>query len=214
MENKFTSFIKPYLQYIDAGHLYRKPFSWLYIIIAVLNLLAPIAILVAAINENIFKAPGNMIITFILVWIVIAIAGWISFQIWWDRKSKVLDSSVEGDDFTATPVFAHFIQTLGEWFGTWIGFVGFFFALFATLILGDDARHLTRMLDMGFMETGIIFIVLMPVYGFLIIVSARFLAEWFRALACIANNTRADAKAKVDANENDNLPDVGADNEL
>jgi hypothetical protein len=40
------------------------------------------------------------------------------------------------------------------------------------------------------MKTGFLFIILMPIYGFLIIVATRFLAEQFRALSSIANNTR------------------------
>jgi hypothetical protein len=41
-----------------------------------------------------------------------------------------------------------------------------------------------------FMESGIEFIVLFPIFGFLIAVFTRFLAEQFRALSSIANNTR------------------------
>ena len=90
----------------------------------------------------------------------------------------------------ATPVFSHFIQTIGEWLGTWIGIVGFSVALLTTLILGDEGYYLSSQLGLGFMKTGVLFIILMPVYGFLIIVATRFLAEQFRALSSIANNTR------------------------
>jgi len=90
----------------------------------------------------------------------------------------------------ATPVFSHLIQTIGEWLGTWIGIVGFSVALLTTLILGDEGYYLSRQLGLGFMKTGVLFIILMPVYGFLIIVATRFLAEQFRALSSIVNNTR------------------------
>jgi len=40
------------------------------------------------------------------------------------------------------------------------------------------------------LKSGWLFTILMPIYGFLIIVTTRFLAEQFRALASIANNTR------------------------
>jgi hypothetical protein len=40
------------------------------------------------------------------------------------------------------------------------------------------------------MEVGFLSIILMPIYGFLIIVATRFLAEQFRALVSIANNTK------------------------
>lgn len=190
MDNKFLTFIKPYLSFIDNGHLYRKPFSWLYTILAIINLLLPLYIFYMAVDNNIFDSPAKFIIVFLLLWVIIAFAGWVSFQLWWDRKSKIIDTSVESDEFVATPVFSHLIQTIGEWLGTWIGIVGFGFALLTTIILGDDGYYLSRQIGLNFMETGWLFVVLMPIYGFLIIVATRFLAEQFRALASIANNTK------------------------
>ncbi len=190
MENKFFTFIKPYLSFIDNGHLYRKPFSWLYMLLAIVNLILPIYIFYKAADNNIFDAPAKLVIVFLLVWVIIAFASWLSFQLWWDRKTKVTSTSVEGDEFVATPVFSHLIQTLGEWLGTWIGIVGFSVALLATLILGDEAYYLSYQIGIPFLETGFLFIILMPIYGFLIIVVTRFLAEQFRALSSIANNTR------------------------
>ena len=190
MDNKFFTFIKPYLSFIDKGDFFRKPFSWLYIAFAVLNLILPFYILYTAIDNNIFDTfytPAKFIIVFILVWIVIAFAGWVSFQLWWDRKNKVTETSVENSEFVATPVFAHFIQTFGEWIGTWIGIVGFFVALLATIILGSDAVY---SIGVPFIQSGIASIILIPIYGFLIVVGSRFLAEMCRALASIANNTK------------------------
>jgi len=188
-ENLFLS-INSYLEYIDHGHLYRKPFSWLYALLAIINLVLPIYIFYQAVDNNIFNSPAKYIIVFLLVWIIIAFASWVSFQLWWDRKSKVISTSSEGDEFVATPVFSHLIQTIGEWLGTWIGIVGFSVALLTTLILGDEGYYLSRKFGLGFMKTGFLFVILMPIYGFLIIVATRFLAEQFRALSSIANNTR------------------------
>jgi len=190
MDNKFFTFIKPYLSLIDNGSLYRKPFSWLYILFAIINLILPIYIFYQALDNNIFDAKAKVIIVFLLVWLIIAFASWVGFQIWWDRKSKVISSSVVGDEFMATPVFSHLVQTMGEWIGTWIGIVGFGFALLSTIILGDEGYSLSQQFGFGFMETGFLYIILMPIYGFLIIVTTRFLAEQFRALASIANNTK------------------------
>jgi hypothetical protein len=191
MDNKFFTFIKPYLSFIDKGDFFRKPFSWLYIAFAVLNLILPFYILYTAIDNNIFDTfytPAKFIIVFILVWIVIAFASWVCFQLWWDRKNKVTETSVENSEFVVTPVFAHFIQTFGEWIGTWIGIVGFFVALLA--ILGSDAVYLTAAIGVPFIQSGIASIILIPIYGFLIVVGSRFLAEMCRALASIANNTK------------------------
>ena len=190
MDHKFFTFIKPYLSYIDKGHLYRKPFSWLYTVLAIINLILPLYVFYMAIDNRIFDSPAKFIIVFLLVWIIIAFASWVSFQLWWDRKSKIIDTSVEGDEFVATPVFSHLIQTIGEWLGTWIGIVGFGITLLTTVILGHDGYYLSRQIGLDFFGTGWFFIILMPIYGFLIIVATRFLAEQFRAIASIANNTR------------------------
>jgi len=190
MDSKFLTFIKPYLSFIDNGHLYRKPFSWLYTILGIINLLFPLYIFYMAVDNNIFDSPAKFIVVFLFVWFLIAFAGWISFQLWWDRKSKIIDTSYEGDEFVATPVFSHLIQTIGEWLGTWIGIVGFGFALLTTIFLGDEGYYLSRYIGIPFMGRGWLSIVLMPIFGFLIIVTTRFIAEQFRALASIANNTR------------------------
>ncbi len=190
MDNKFFTFIKPYLSFIDKGHFYRKPFSWLYTIIAVVNLIVPFLIFFKALDSNVFDAPAKFVFAFLLVWLIIAFASWVSFQLWWDRKTKVSATSTEDDEFIATPVFSHLIQTLGEWFGTWIAIVGSTVALLTTIILGDEASSIDSLLNIPILETGIAAIILMPIYGFLIIVSARFLAEQFRALSTIANNTK------------------------
>lgn len=190
MQSKFFTFIKPYLSFIDKGHFYRKPFSWLYMLLAILNLLVPLDVLYRAFDNRMFDAPANYVITFILVWLVIAFVSWLSFQLWWDRKEKVKHITGVGDRYTATHGFAHFIQTLGEWLGTWIGLVGGSVALLTSVVLGDEGRYLTRELGYDFLQSGLLFIVLMPIYGFLIVVGTRYLAEQGRALVSIANNTR------------------------
>jgi len=190
MENKFFTFIAPYVAAIDDGRFFRRPFSWLYSLIAIINLLLPFYILHQAIDNRIFSAPGKFVFVFVIVWLTIVVASWFGFQIWWDRKNKVNRTSSIGDDFIATPIFSHFIQTLGEWIGTWVALVGFVFALLGTTILGREGYYLSRQLGLGFLNIGLISIILMPVYGFLIITLSRFFAEAFRALVSIANNTK------------------------
>ncbi len=65
MDNKFFTFIKPYLSFIDNGHLFRKPFSWLYAVLAIGNLLIPFYVLYQAIRNHIFDyADGKFIFAF------------------------------------------------------------------------------------------------------------------------------------------------------
>lgn len=191
MENKFLTFISPYLSYIDKGHLFRKPFSWLYAIFAIINLLLPLYILLdQLIDHRIFDAEFKITITVLLAWAIIAFAGWLSFQLWWDRKTKITFSSDDNAEFVATLAFSHLIQTLGEWLGTWVGIVGFGFALLTTIILGEQGHYLSYQFGIPILGSGWTYVFLMPIYGFLIIVLTRFLAEQIKALSAIANNTK------------------------
>lgn len=190
MNNKFTNFIDPFLDYIDSGKLFRKPFDILYLVFAILNLLLPLFILYTGIKNDIFSTNFKFTITFILIWISIVAASWIGFQIWWNRRTKLNFSSNPEDEFVATPSFSHFIQTAGEWAGSWIAIVGTAVALFTTVFMGSDSYYLTNMLGIPFLSSGFIFIILMPIYGFLIVIVFRFIAEQIRALTSIANNTK------------------------
>lgn len=189
MENKFMTFIKPFLLHIDNGSFFRVPFEWLYKIISILNLVFPIYVLYKSIDLNLFDMKAKFVFVFILCWLLIAFTCWVNFQLWWNRSSKVAQSSGQGDDFVATPVFAHFVQTSGEWLGTTIGIIGFGVSLLAMIILGDEAYIIDSLLDLPFLGGGIETVIILPITGFLIIVFFRFLAEQFRALASIANNT-------------------------
>jgi len=188
--NIFFNFIAPYLSTIDDGRFFRKPIIWLYSLIAVINIVIPFYILYLAIENQTFQLPGKFIFVFISVLITIAFACWIGFQIWWDRKDKIDIISSSQDDFIAIPVFSHFVQTLGEWLGTWVAIVGFAFSLLSTIILGRDGAYLSQGLGLWFLNISAISIILMPIYGFLIVISARVFAEALRALVSIANNTK------------------------
>ncbi len=131
-----------------------------------------------------------IIFVFLLLWLIIAFAGWVGFLLWWDRISKIDFCSTSGDEFIVTPAVSHFIQTLREWFGTWFGLVGFGFALLATLILGNEGDNLGQGIGLPYLETGWTAVFTMPIVGFLIIVFSRFLAEQIKALSAIANNTK------------------------
>ena len=191
MNDLFSSFMKRTLALIDEGSFFRKPFRWLYTLLAVLNLLIPIAVLVSAINNRLFRGGvfsggGKIIVAFILV--ILCILSWFGFLIWWDRRDKVNASSRPDDEFVAIPVFSHFLQTCGEWLGMFVGIGGCALSLVALIFLGEEGRMLGHMLGTGsLIGGGLLSCILFPIYGFLIVVAARVLAELYRALAAIAN---------------------------
>jgi hypothetical protein len=190
MENERFNLIAPYLAAIDDGKFFRKPFSWLYALIAIINILLPFYLLYQAYRYGVFGAGAKVVFGFVLAWLTICIGCWIGFQIWWDRKNKINLATSTGDDFTVTPTFSHFIQTLGEWIGTLVGLMGFIIGIFSIFTLGDGGRILSRQLGFGFFNVGKLSIIFGPIYGFLIITLSRFIAEQTRALVAIANNTK------------------------
>jgi len=58
------------------------------------------------------------------------------------------------------------------------------------ILLGNDAYWLLKLIGLRFPVLGWTGIFLLPIIGYLIVILTRFLAEQFRALAAIANNTR------------------------
>lgn len=189
----FLNFFKPVFDFIDSGKLFRKPFGWLYAIIAVLNLLFPFLVLIQVISSELLKfMPGKAIFVFILVWIILLGAGWFSFQLWWNRKPKVENLTRDSDEFVGTPVFSHLIQTFGEWLGTYVAIVGCLVSLLASLFLGSEASSFSSIIPGvgSFLGVGFLGAVIFPVYGFIILALFRFIAEQARALTTIANNTK------------------------
>ncbi len=194
MDNKFFTFLKPALDYIDTGKLFRKPVSWLYTIIAVINLLIPFYILYVIIDNKIFSyASGKDTVVLILLLIITAGISWLGFQLWWDRKEKVSTSSEESDDFVATPVIAHVLKTTGEWLGLWIGVFGFLAAVILTVFYGGDSGMGAAM-GFDFVSAGVDAIIRLPIMGFLTIVVFRFFAEFVKALPTIANSAKKQLK--------------------
>lgn len=198
MNNQLVSFIKPFLETIDSGSFFRKVFYWIYFIIAILNILLPFYILFVAIDKGFFNAEGKYVLIFLFTWLIFAALCFFGFQLWWNRKEKVNLSSYSSAEFVATPVLAHLIQTIGEWYGVIIGVMGFlvgFFSLFFS-DRNDMSYHQYRQMDEYFspipflLETNWKLIFLGPLYGFLIVFLFRFISEAIKALSVIANNTK------------------------
>jgi hypothetical protein len=185
MNNKFTQFIAPVLNTVDDGDFFRKPMSWLYFLMAIINLLIPLFVLYRGIDGGVFNGGAKWVFGFILIWLFLAAACWVGFQIWWDRKDKVTATSGEGDEFVSTPVFTHFLKTLGEWLGSFYAITGFGIALIGSIFLGGGSIPGLDMIGGGWIN-----IIINPLVGYLIIVLFRFVAEQARALVQIANNTK------------------------
>ncbi|MDR2313160.1 MAG: hypothetical protein LBE02_01335 [Spirochaetaceae bacterium] len=184
----FFGFSKPYLDFIGKGKIY----SLAYIVMAVINLILPLVIFFVAVQNRVFEYGAKFVAAFIFSWLVIAFACWIGFQLWWNRRNRTID--IADSEFIATPIFSDLFQTFGEWVGTMIGIMGAGVGLLASIFLGNDANYLFSEIGLGFMQFGILVIIIGPLIGFFIIIVSRVLAEQLRILAALANNTKEIAR--------------------
>ena len=180
----FFTFSKPYLDFIGKGSI----FSFVYLIMAAVNLILPFVVIYMTINSGLFSLGAKYVFAIILAWIVIFFACWIGFQLWWDRRKSIL--SMDQTHFFATVIFSEILQTFGEWTGTLIGIVGAGVGLLGSIFLGNDINYLLSSLGMGFMSFGIGVVIIGPVIGFFNIIIFRFIAEQLRMFAALVNNTR------------------------
>lgn len=192
MDGAFFNFIKPYLSYIDSGKFYKKPFEWLHVFFAVVSLLFPVVIFIYMASNGLFSLPAKIVVMCVLMFIVMIFGGWISFQIWWDRRKKVTAVVKEGDDFIVVPVFSKFIQTAGESFGTNLAIIGFFIPLITTIFMGDEIAMFASQIGMGSscLFGGIPSMITLTIAGFFVIIVTKLQVELFQALVSIANNTK------------------------
>jgi hypothetical protein len=184
-KHPFFVFSKPYLDFIGKGRI----FGIFYFVMAGINLLLPFFVIFKVADSGLFDyGGGKFVAAFIFLWLVIAFACWIGFQLWWDRRTKITD--ITGSEFIATPIFSELLQTFGEWLGTMIGIIGAGGGLIASIFLGEEADYLFSAIDMDFMSFGVLTIIIGPIIGFFIIITFRFLAEQLRLWAALVNNTK------------------------
>jgi len=188
-EKKFFSFSRPYLDFIDKSKIY----GLIYFVMAVINLIIPFVILYQVIDSGIFRyLEAKFIFAFILSWIVVVFACWVGFQLWWNRRKRVVELGTT--EFSATMIFSEILQTSGEWLGTLIGIIGAGAGLFAFIFLGNDLNEIFRMIGMRSLALGPAVIIAGPIIGFVIIILFRFLAEQLRLFASLVEHTREIAK--------------------
>jgi hypothetical protein len=182
--SSFFTFSKPYLDFLGKGTI----FGFVYLVMAVINLVLPFVVIYMTINSGLFSAGAKFVFAVILTWLVIFFACWIGFQLWWDRRKAILN--IGQSQFLATLIFSEILQTFGEWIGTLIGIIGAGAGLLGSIFLGNDINYLLRSLGLGFMSFGIGVVVIAPVIGFFIIILFRFIAEQLRMFAALVNNTK------------------------
>jgi len=191
--NKFTSFIQPVLDLIDNGVIYRKGFWVFYLLHATASLLIPLFLLVLAIAIDIFTYQSfGVMICLVFIWLFIAFSFWLGFQVFWNRMDKIDTLFKEDCDFVAIPLIADYIKTSGEF----IGIVTISLAP-CFILLGIVASDITKRI-VPVANTGIAIVftpIFVAIWGYVVMLVAKFCAESITAFASIANNTKNLAKS-------------------
>ena len=177
----FLSFSKIYFDFLNKG----KYFSLIYFIEAIICLSIPFVVLYLVVEAGFFNWGARAVFGFILVWIVILLAGWIGFQLWWDRRKKL--RHIDTTDFIAIPIVADMVKTTGECWGTMVGLVGTLGGLIVMIFFGNELELLS-MLGLNFINFW--FIVLCPIVSLSFIMITRYYAEWIILLATLTSNTK------------------------
>lgn len=183
IKNVFLNFIDPYLGVIDKGSFFKTPIYWFYIILGGFFLLLPFVILIAAIKYSDYLN-GKMIFGLVVLFLIFLFAGWIVFQILWNRKDNLTIKEYSNSIF-AIPIVAHLVKTLGEVLGTFVAIVGFGLALIISLFFNDNSYFLGNEIPIK----GFSGVIAFPIIGFLIVLLTSYLSETIKVLAEIAINT-------------------------
>jgi hypothetical protein len=192
-DSKFTGFIKPVLNLIDNGVIYRKGFWVLYLLNAIASLLIPLILLIYTIGSGILSYSSfGIVLGLILVWLCFAFSGWLGFQVFWNRMKKIDTLLKEDCDFVAIPLLADYIKTSGEFIGiVTVSLVPCLVLL--GIVATDIAKNIVPLADSGI---ALVFVsVLIGIQGYIIMLVAKFFSESITAFASIANNTKNLAKS-------------------
>ncbi|MDR1287134.1 MAG: hypothetical protein LBK08_05960 [Treponema sp.] len=176
LESKFFTALRPYFAFVDSTRFFTIPFSWLYVLFAVVFLLAPFAVLYYLIDNGFFRQSGKIIAGGVLCWIAILVASWIAFQVWWNRKKVVNTDKL--DISVIINALAHLVYTFCEALAHFAGVAGFFTGFFA-LIFGAGVL---RFFGPG-SSSPLALMICSLVGGYLGVWAARLAAFLFRKIA-------------------------------
>jgi hypothetical protein len=166
--SKGRGIVKPYLGFIDASVLFKKPVSCL---IAILSLLSPVLILNLLVRSGVFESEdGGLIGASILFVVIFLFSGIFGALIWWHRRIHKDNGPKWYDNFRC------FIQTFGEYTGTVFAINVFFSIIAFLIILGEEVAYITNILPFPVpYQPDFSLAVAGPVIGFLIILATKIL---------------------------------------
>ncbi|MDR0730690.1 MAG: hypothetical protein LBF63_03410 [Treponema sp.] len=162
---KKADIVKPYLGFLDANVLFKKPVSCL---LAILSLLSPVFILNLLVISGVFESKdGGLIAAGILCVVVFLFSGIFGALIWWHRRIHKDNGPRWYDNFRC------FIQTLGEYTGTVFAINVFFSIIISLIILGEKIAYIAAILPFPVPRPDFSYALAGPIVGFLIILATK-----------------------------------------
>jgi hypothetical protein len=174
---------KPFLDYMHKG----KYFDLIYLIEAIFSLAIPFIGFFFAINKGLFDFGTRVVFFSILLWMLTILWGWISFQLWLDRRKKL--KQLETHEFIAIPIVSDMVKTIGESCGIFIGLVGTIGWVLALVFFGNDLSIIMSFAGMNIWGL-ILYTVTFPLSGFGVMIISRFISEMINIFAKLTNNTK------------------------
>jgi len=166
--------VKEYLGFLDNNVVFKKPVSCLA---AFGSFLIPVFVLSLFIRFEIFKAGDvNIIFASILIVIIFTLAGVFGALIWWQRRI----TRDEGPKFYVN--FRRFVQTTGEWLGTFSAITVFGVILVLAIFLSEKYQYIAGFLPFSLPRINILMAFSGLVGGFFIIIATKILLFLLDAL--------------------------------
>jgi len=203
--SKVTKPTAAYLRGIDQGGFFRKPIAWYYYATGGSVLLGTFGFIAKAYDMvdhvgSLFQGDRSgyalrLIIFFIALVCILLAAGLFCALIWWKRARHISRDLLPGDEYTATPLVASWVQTIAETVGAWVGIVGALGTFAAFLLSWGDEYGSMRIPGLEefnpLRDAGVIGVIAFPVIGWLIVLIGKWFSELLKVAASIANNTRS-----------------------
>jgi len=157
--------ISPFLNFLDNNVLFRKPVSCLA---AIISLLIPVSVLIMFVQFGIFKSNDvGLVFACIFILAVLIFAGFFGALIWWYRRI-VRD---EGPDWYKN--IRRFIQTAGEWLGTFTAISVFGIVIVLMIFMSENYEAITGLIPFPVPSLNIAAAIAGPIGGFLIIIATK-----------------------------------------
>lgn len=198
-------FIESLLGHIDSGKFFREPMKWYYMVQAILCILISLAAFIVVYDqiplEHIDGWAKVMAILFLIcTFIVCFTVAVFSYYFWTNRRGQLHNQVKEGDPITAIPVWAHSLQSGGEWFGIFIGIVPTLIVALmyiCALLSGFKMSGLFSANGEAFLKVFILGLLIVigvavvcAVFGYSIILISHVVGEKLRIKAMLANDVR------------------------